>query len=121
MIADWLRPMAAARPTPPDLAHLHNFDDPRRPYAITRMSIASSPSSSAPGSPRASRGSSRSESSRAEAQAGAGRSLRREDSALVNADTHAHRDGPERIAPPAWAHPRSARSALRITARSMTS
>ena len=35
IVADWLREWAASRPAPPDVVQLVNFDDPRRPLALT--------------------------------------------------------------------------------------
>ncbi|MGZ4275764.1 MAG: Lon protease family protein [Solirubrobacteraceae bacterium] len=35
MLADWLRERAAARPAPPDVVYVRNFEDPLRPYALS--------------------------------------------------------------------------------------
>ena len=35
LVNDFLRPRAAKRPTPPDLAYVYNFDDPDRPKLLT--------------------------------------------------------------------------------------
>jgi predicted ATP-dependent protease len=34
MLSDWLHAAAAGRAAPPDLVHLHNFGEPRRPHAV---------------------------------------------------------------------------------------